>query len=325
LVAGALFAAGALLWLRSTDRDAPTPVPVAVRETPPATAPLPLSEPVAAPASAPPPVPGAPPRISTRDEFVQALKASGLDGEKALAAYRDWRVARGYLGADALTGVAAEDAPSQVYAAMDRTTQKSLADSGDLGAMQAYAAGSLPGDPFTAVEYYGRASRQGSAAAMEAIASILADIGGMEMGDVMNDRPFADKLLELRGGDPDRDLRQDAVAWTLAAIRLHGPIIATPANLELVEGLGRSPDKALLAGICGRSLAILADLSAAGAGRDGGSLPPAFVAEKNLYERLPCRDTPAPVTPPRVLEGCVSSPAAGSGNRPVELWICPEN
>lgn len=284
-----------------------------------------MSEPVAAPASAPPPVPGAPPRISTRDEFVQALKASGLDGEKALAAYRDWRVARGYLGAEALTGVTAEDAPSQLYAAMDRTTQKSLADSGDLGAIQAYAAGSLPGDPFTAVEYYGRASRQGSAAAMEAIASILADIGGMDMGDVMNDRPFADKLLELRGGDPDRDLRQDAVAWTLAAIRLHGPIVATPANLELVEGLGRSPDKAFLTAICGRSLAILADLSAAGAGRTSGSLPPAFLAEKNLYERLPCRDTPAPVMPPRDLERCASSPAVGSSNQPVELWICEES
>ena len=65
-----------------------------------------------------------------------------------------------------LAGVSAEDAPSQVYAAMDRATQKTLADSGDLGAIQAYAAGSLPADPFTAIEYYSRASELGSAAAM---------------------------------------------------------------------------------------------------------------------------------------------------------------
>lgn len=326
-VAGALFAVGALVWLLAGNRDAPAPAPapVAARDVAPPAAPAAASEPIAAPASAPAPVPGAPPRISTRDEFVRALEAGGRDGEKLLAAYRDWRTARGYLGADPLTGVTPENAPSQVYAAMDRATQKSLADSGDLGAIQAYAAGSLPGDPFTAVEYYGRASALGSAAAMEAIAAILADIGAMEYGDVLNDRPFADKLLELRGGDPDRDLRQDAVAWTLAAIRLHGPIVATPANLELVEGLGRSPDKAFLAAICGRSLAILADLSAASAGRGSGSLPPAFLAEKNLYERLPCRDTPAPVTPPRALEACTSSPALGSSNQPVELWICEEN
>lgn len=326
-VAGALFAVGALVWLMSASRDAPAPAPApaAVREAPPPAAPLPVREPPAAPATAPRPAPGAPPRITNRDEFVQALKAGGRDGEKLLAAYRDWRVARGYLGADALTGVTAENAPSQVYAAMDRATQKSLADSGDLGAIQAYAAGSLPGDPFTALEYYGRASELGSAAAMEAMASILADLGAMELSDVQNDRPFADKLLDLRGGDPDRDLRQDAVAWTLAAIRLHGPIVATPGNLELVEGLGRSPDKAFLAAICGRSLAILADLSAAGGGRSSGSLPPAFLAEKNLYERLPCRDTPAPVTPPRALENCSSSPAVGSSNRPLELWICGES
>jgi hypothetical protein len=326
-VAGALFAVGLLVWLLGADRDtrAPTPVPVAKRATPPAAAPLPLSASGARPATAPGAAPTAPPRITSRDEFIQALRASGRDGEKLLDAYRDWRIARGYLGADPLTGVTADDAPSQVYATMDRATQKSLADSGDLGAIQAYAAGSLPADPFTAVEYYGRASRLGSAAAMEAMAGVLADIGAMELGDVMNDRPFADRLLELRGGDPDRDLRQDAVAWTLAAIRLHGPIVATPANLELVEGLGRSPDKAFLTTICGRSLAILADLSAASAGRTSGSLPPAFLAEKNLYERLPCRDTPAPVTPPRALERCASSPAVGSSNQPVELWICEEN
>ncbi|MEQ1802414.1 MAG: hypothetical protein ABL989_10860 [Gammaproteobacteria bacterium] len=327
VVAAALFALGALVWLLTTGGDAPTPAPVQAVTPAGTSAPAPATNaaPPAPPASTPRAAPGQPARITTREEFIQALKARGLDGEKALAAYRDWRVAKGFLGADPLTGVTAENAPSQVYAAMDRPTQKALADSGDMGAMQAYAAGSLPGDPFTAVEYYGRASRLGSAAAMGEIAGILADIGGMELGDVMNDRPFADKLLDLRGGDPDRDLRQDAAAWTLAAIRLHGPIVATAGNLELVEGLGRSPDKAFLAGICGKSLAILADLSTSSAVRDGGSLPPAFPAEKNLYDRLPCRDTPAPVMPPRALERCTPSPATGSANQPVELWICEGN
>ena len=77
--------------------------------------------------------------------------------------------------------------------------------------------------------------------------------------------------------------------------------------------------------VCGQSLAILASLSAATAGKDSAALPPVFVTEKNLYDRLPCRDTPAPVTPPRALEACTSSPAIGSNDQPVELWICPEN
>jgi TPR repeat protein len=208
---------------------------------------------------------------------------------------------------------------------MDRATQKSLADSGDLGAMQAYAAGSLPGDPVTAVEYFGRAAAMGSAAAMAEVADVLADIGDQVPGGPGNDPTFPGRLLALRGGDPNRDLRPDAVAWVLAAIRQHGPIVAAPASLALVQELERNPDNTVLAAVCGRSLAILADLSAANAGRDTASLPPAFVAEKDLYDRLPCRDTPAPVMPPRALERCTSSPAVGSNNQPVELWICEGN
>ena len=269
--------------------------------------------------------PGTPPRISTRDEFIRALNAAGRDGEKLLAAYRDWRTARGYLGADSLTGVTAEGAPSEVYAAMDRATQKSLADAGDLGAMQAYAAGSLPGDPVTAVEYYGRAAEMGSAAAMAEIADVLSDIADQDPGGPGNDPTFPGRLLALRGSDPNRDLRLDAAAWALAAIRQHGPIVATPASLALTQELERNPDKALLTAVCGKSLAILADLSAANTGRDTTSLPPAFVAEKDLYARLPCRDTPAPVTPPRTLERCAPTPAVGGNNQPVDLWICEEN
>jgi TPR repeat protein len=253
------------------------------------------------------------------------LKARGLDAEKMIAGYRDWRVARGFLGPDPLAGIITENAAAQIYAAMDRSTQKALADTGDLGAIQAYAAGSLPGDPFTALKYYGHASELGSAAAMAQVASILSDFGSLQPGAGQNDRPFADKLLALRGGNPNRDLRQDAVAWTLASIRQYGPILATPANMELVGDLESNPDEAVAMAICGQSLAILASLSAATAGKDTATLPPVFVTEKNLYDRLPCRDTPAPVTPPRALEACTSSPAIGSNDQPVELWICPEN
>jgi hypothetical protein len=93
----------------------------------------------------------------------------------------------------------------------------------------------------------------------------------------------------------------------------------------MIERLGRSPDKAMLTGICGQSLGILGALSAATSGKDTSTLPPVFITEKGLYDRLPCRDTPAPITPPRALGACAASPAIGNNNQPVELWICPES
>lgn len=303
VVAAALFALGIFVWLFTTGSDETAPgqpgVDVRAGNSP---EPAAESRPSGAPAGMATAISGSPPRISTRDEFIQALKARGRDGEKLLAAYQDWRVARGYLGADPLTGITADNAPSQVYAVMDRATLKSLADSGDLGAIQAYAAGSLPVDSDTALDYFGRASELGSAVAMVEIASILAD-----------------------GAGPDRDPRSDAMVWTLAAIRLHGPIVATPDNLALVESPGAGDDPAALAVVCARSLAIFADLSAASEGQNNGTLPPVFLAEKDLYGRLPCRDTPAPVMPPRALERCTPSPAIDGDNRPVELWICEED
>ncbi|MEO7387252.1 MAG: hypothetical protein ABIX37_09985 [Gammaproteobacteria bacterium] len=304
VVAGALFALGIAAWLLIARRDAPEPGPANPRvmaAPPPATVPAAL--PSMAPAGKPPAPDNAPPRITNRDEFVAALAASGRNGEKLLEAYQEWRVSRGYLGPDPLTGVTAENAPAAVYAAMDRTTLKSLADSGDLGAIQAYAVNVLPEDADTAVKYFGRASRLGSAAAMVEIATVLAGMDG----------PAAGRQ------------QQDAAAWLLAAIRRHGPMVGTPDGLEQIERRTRLSDPAFLDAACASSLAILADLTAATAGRDSGALPPAFLAEKDLYDRLPCRDTPAPVTPPRALQQCTASPAMGSGNRPIELWICGEN
>ena len=326
-LAGVLAALGALVWLLTRDQDSPTIQTGAPARLEPAATAAAAGELVQTPAGQAPAASGAaaPPRVSNRDELALVLKARGLDADKLIAGYHDWRVARGFLGADPLAGITAENAPDQIYAAMDRATQKSLADSGDLGAIQAYAAGSLPGEPFTALKYYGRASELGSAAAMAEVAGILSRFGSWSPDTVTSDPSSAEKLLALRGGDPGRDLGQDSAAWTLASIRQYGPIVATAEKMALVEALEAESDKAAVIAVCAQSLAILASLSAATAGKDTGTLPPVFVTEKNLYDRLPCRDTPAPVTEPRALEACTSSPAIGSNNQPVELWICPGN
>lgn len=325
IVAGALFGLGLLLWLL-TMRDGPAPAQETPAElvSPPLIVPAPDAAGSASPVSAAAATPGSPPRITTRDELAQVLKARGLDADRLISRYQDWRADRGFLGADVLAGVSEQDSLSSVYTVMDRSTQKSLADTSDLGAIQAYAAGTPAGDPFTAIEYYRRASEMGSAAAMAGLAGVLAAIGDQPMAEAQKDPAFANRMQALRGNDPTRDLRRDGVAWTLASIRQYGPILATPDDLERIERLRRSTDKETVAVICGQSLAILAALSAATAEIDTSRLPPVFIAEKDLYTRLPCRDTPAPVAPPRALEACTASPAIGSNNRIVELWICPE-
>jgi hypothetical protein len=327
VVAGTFFALGILIWLLTAptqESAGPAQAPRTSPEPPAVPAPPAASEP---PASSPPPVrsadEGSPPRITTRDELARVLKSRGLDADRLIARYQDWRAERGFLGADPLAGVRAEDSLSSAYTAMSRTTQQSLADSGDVGAMQAYAAGSLPDDPFAAIEYYRRASELGSAAAMAGLAGVLADIGARPMAGLGGDEAATKRLLTLRGGDPARDLRRDAAAWTLASIRQYGPLVATTASLDMVESLAGSSDAGVVAGICAQSLAILGVLSAATAGKATTALPPVFIAEKGLYDRLPCRDTPAPVMPPRDLDACTASPAIGSSNQPVELWICP--
>jgi hypothetical protein len=321
-VSGALVALGVVAWWLSRNGAAPVAPPAPVASAPAAPEPLP-SLPVAPAGPRAAPAGPAIPRVGTREELAAALAGRGLDAEKFLAGYRNWRLAHGFLGPDPLAGLTAFNAPDQAYSTIDRSTLEGLAKGGDMGAMQAYAAGSLPNDPFTALEYYGRASAEGSAAALGAIAGILANLGDLEPGARPRDGGFAERLLALRAGDPNRDLRDDALAWTLAGIRLYGPILASPGDMTMLENVDRNGEPERVAAICARSLAILAEQAAATAGRDYTALPPVFVAERDIYSELPCRDTPAPVTPPPALAACKASPALGSGNRFVELWICP--
>ena len=246
-------------------------------------------------------------RVASRAELARGLADRGLDPDRLLDGYREWRLAHGYLEADPVSGIHAGESPAAQYRAMDPELRKTLADAGDLGALQAQAEASLPRDPFTALDAYGKASRLGSAGAMEQIAAIYAS--GNE---------------SLRKATPDDDLRQQAAAWALAAIRQYGPAVATDRLLGIAAYLEEA-DPAVVAAACARSLAIMVDINVATStsGRPSGNgQPPVFLTEPDLYDRLPCRDTPAPVTPPRGLADCKATPAVGAGDRPMELWVC---
>ena len=154
---------------------------------------------------------------------------------------------------------------------MDRPTQKALADSGDLGAIQAYAAGSLPEDPFTALKYYGRASELGSAAALGEIAS---HPGGAWTTcsrrwagrRVLCRRACWRFVAATRTGNCGRT--PSPGHWRRSGST--GPSLQLRDSLALVEGLAAQWDSGVLTAVCGQSLAILAKLSAATAGRDTG-------------------------------------------------------
>lgn len=300
LVAAALFGTGIAAWL-ATRPGPPPPAPVAaVQPAPGQPAGAEVAAPTVPPAAGPASVP-AELQVASGAEFVAAVGARGLDGRQALAAWRAWRVDRGYPDGDPVTGAAGE--PAVDYAGMDRASLKALADTPDRPAMEAYAARILAEEPTVATGYLARASAQGSAAAMVAM---------------------ADALATASLGSPRSDPRLESGAWLLALIRRHGPLVATPDVLERLAQLGLESDPALEASACASSLGVLAGVAAAAAGPDAGELPPAFLAEPGFYDRLPCRGTPAPVTPPRALGGCRATPARGPGGRPVELWVCGE-
>jgi hypothetical protein len=78
-----------------------------------------------------------------------------------------------------------------------------------------------------------------------------------------------------------------------------------------------------LALACGQSLAIFADLNARGAPRD--ALPPVLTSENEVYARLPCQDSAAPIAPPAELARCASTPVRNQFGQTFAVWTCPNN
>jgi hypothetical protein len=266
-------------------------------------------------------------RLRSRADLEAVLEEQGLNPAQALARYQDWRVANGFLGPDALAGIDPGSAPVDTYQAMDTNTLKSMADAGDVAAMQVYAGTNLPRDPFTALRYLGRASEAGSAAAALEIAALMRSLATVPTADAQGDPEFARRLLELRGGQPDADLREDALAWTLTALRQAGPLAGNAEQLAWMKGAAAELGPERLLAACTRSLGILGDLAArrSAQGWSAPTLPPAFIAEDRLYDDLPCNGTPAAVVPPREMSACRKSPITDGAGQARSLWICPPN
>ena len=260
-----------------------------------------------------------------RDDLAALLKARGLDPDRAIADLQAWRERRGFLGPDPmnLTGLAQGQSRGEYYATLDPATLANLAASGDVGALQTLAGSRLQKDPAGAIEDYSRAAELGSAASMLAISSTMRALAQFPADGVGVEEKLAAQLRRLRGGDQSRDLRGDALAWSLAAVRQYGPAVIDRSTLAWIETSARDLPADTVTRACGQSLAIMADLTARGA--PAGDLPPVFSTEQGLYDRLPCGKSPVPISPPTDIEQCESSEARDLFGQPVSVWTCRGN
>jgi hypothetical protein len=331
VVVALLLLVAALAWLQPWRQARPEPEPVAAALPAPAPAPEPAPAAVPPPTTrrAPPPVtaPAPPAEASVRDrsDLVALLEARGLDPERAIADLQAWRERRGFLGPDPmnLTGLAPGESRGEYYATLDPATLANLAASGDVGALQTLAGSKLRKDPAGAIADYSRAAGLGSAAAMLAISSAMRGLAQFPADGVGVDEELAAQLRRLRGGDQTRDLRGDALAWSLAAIRQYGPGVIDRSTLAWIETSARDLPADTVTRACGQSLAIMADLTARGA--PPGDLPPVFSTEPGLYDRVPCGKSPVPISPPPDIDQCESTAARDRFGQPVTVWTCRGN
>lgn len=265
--------------------------------------------------------------MTSRAELAALLASRDLNPDRLINDWQAWRMARGFFAASDFTGVSRENSTAELYARMDDVTLAQMGEAGELGALQEEAARREAVDSIGALSRYMAAAQQGSAAAMFGASRALLGVAALQGEDTSADPELATTLREWRNMDGSTDIRQEALAWALAAVRTDGAAVLEGSRLQQIESLARELDEEQLRMACAESLAYFGGYR----GRDGGSgiprgmPPPVFVTAKGVYKRLPCGDTAAPITPPRRMQNCQSIPAQDARKQAVEVWICPEN
>lgn len=265
------------------------------------------------------------PWVRTRAELAAVLAAHGLRPDPPIDALRRWRIARGFVGPDPLVDDRDTHSAMQDYEALDPATLRGLADGGDMVALQIMAARAGDTDAMTALTLFARAAEHGSTWSMFQVGRILNDFSQLTPAERQANARVDKQLLDMQGGKRDQDVRELALAWGLAAIRQDGPAATDTDDMEWLEAAAGAlrPDR--LAAACDHSLAVFAEITAARRSADDPSLPPVFLAPAELYDRLPCADAVAPVSPPPEIARCRKQPVSGDGGRAMDLWICPQN
>ena len=258
--------------------------------------------------------------------LLMLLDASGVDGEAAVTVARRWLQERGFLGANEPLGIGAADAPVFYYESLDSQTLESMAQNDDMGALQTLAARSLVVDPFAATDLYTRAAAVGSEFAMLQLGSLFESFSSIAAANVTVDPEYARNLRRLRASRHDRDLREDALAFALAAIRGGDLPIVQPEILDWVNRMADELEPQQLSDACQRSARIFFEMSAVRRSRGQLRLsprpPPVFITVPDLGANLPCGRTPSPVDPVLDTSGCRVQ-LVQDRSRELELYICP--
>ncbi|MEO8224621.1 MAG: hypothetical protein ABI661_07425 [Gammaproteobacteria bacterium] len=322
VLAGAVLAASAL-WLLTRGADTP-----AARDERPAEEAAPNLPATGVPRTgSTPEQTSPPPRIGSRAEMAAFLTARGLNAERILNEYQAWREARGFFDAGPLANPLGTESPAGAYARLDASELREKLESDELPAIQEDAVRTEAVDSQGALAKYMGAAQKGSTAAMFGVSRTLDRIADLQREDASSDPELAARLRDWRNMDGSTDIRQEALAWSLAALRIDGPAVLDRKRLAQVEAMAKqlTADQQRLA--CAESSRFFGGYRANNGGSEypRGVPPPVFVAEPDLKERLPCRDTDNPVNPPRSHERCQSFPARDATDRLIEIWICPEN
>jgi hypothetical protein len=281
-----------------------------------------------------PPPPGEPPplppgfiRIADHAGLRTALAERGIAPDVPLQGWRDWLAQRGFYGELPLLGIDAERARERFYDHLEPAALDKLAAQSDLGALHRLAAQRRLSDPPAAVRLYRQAVDRGSTAAMLELSALYDTLARMSDDDWPGERPDPAMLDLLDGDGPARDLREESLAWLLAALRDGGEALADPDRLAWARGMAAALEPTRRNAACSRSLNLFLTASvarrAAGLPPVRSAPPPLFVAVADLTRDDPCAGTTAPLEPVLDLADCAAEPALDARGRELRLWVCP--
>jgi len=263
------------------------------------------------------------PIISTLDELKTLLQDSSINPDMALANYADWGEQRGFYGANRLLFSPAE-APQRLATITEGQLQ-SMSQAGDLSASQELARRNLFTNTGTAANYYQKAARQGSTAALIRLGSLLATISKLkELEDTASQTQ--NDLAALAAAELDQDLMQTAFAVTLVAVRDGGPPVIDPSLLDWLTSTAEQLSPQQLQRACAYSETLLLDIAGQRLKWNKPAIaaqPPLFFfSVPNLSKRLPCSGTLHPIEVLMDLDSCATIPILNATNEPLNLQIC---
>jgi len=258
--------------------------------------------------------------------FARLLAGHGVDAAVTIRRYSAWLQQRGFLGTEAQLGIRYEQAPARYYESLDDAALKSRATAGSMGALQELATRALPADPIRAIKLYREAIALGSTFAMLRIASLMDMFSEMDHAGRGMRRDYAPQMKRLRLFSGDGDLKKASLAWVLAAIRDGGAAVARPDVRDWIKRTTRHLLPEAVDSACERSVDIIvqAGFSRRAKGHSPVSIepPPVFLRPADLYDRLPCQDSAAPIKPLVSAGECAVDPVRNARGEPRQLWIC---